>query len=144
MKKTIFSGETIKNYIPQREPIVMVDAFYGIDDNRSFSGLTVRENNLFVENGLLNEAGLIEHIAQSCALRVGYVCKQQQIAVPVGYIGAIQKMKIFLLPKIGAKLYTTIVILQEVFDITLVKGEVTDGETLVASGEMKFFLNKQT
>jgi predicted hotdog family 3-hydroxylacyl-ACP dehydratase len=142
MKKAILSGQEIKDYIPQREPIVMVDAFYGVDGDRSFSGLTVREDNLFIENSSLNEAGIIEHIAQSCALRVGYICKQQQAPVPIGYVGAIQKMKIFLLPKIGAKLYTTVILLQEVFDITLAAIEVTEGETLIATGEMKFFINK--
>ena len=31
-EKALITGEEILEYIPQRMPIVMVDAFYGIDD----------------------------------------------------------------------------------------------------------------
>ncbi|MDR3339495.1 MAG: hydroxymyristoyl-ACP dehydratase [Candidatus Symbiothrix sp.] len=138
--QVLVAGEAVKEFIPQREPLVMVDAFYGIEGSRSFSGLTIGENNLLVENGLLNESGIIEHIAQSCSLRVGYLCKQQNMPVPVGYIGAVRKMKIYDLPRVGQQLFTTIDILSEVFDITLVSAEVTAGETLIAVCEMKIFL----
>lgn len=142
-EKALISGGEIKEYIPQREPIVMVDAFYGLEENRSFSGLTITEDNLFVEAGRLGESGIIEHIAQSCAVRVGYHCRQQAIPVPVGYIGALKNMKISALPQVGQQLFTTITILQEVFDITLVSVEVKVGEDIIATGEMKIFLHRQ-
>ena len=141
--EAIISGEAIKEYIPQREPIVMVDAFYGIVDNKSFSGLTVKEENILIENGLLSEAGIVEHIAQSCALRVGFIYRQQQLPIPTGYIGAIKNMKILNLPQKGQNLFTTITVLQEIFDITLVSVEVKAAQTLIATGEMKIFLDKQ-
>ncbi|MDR2622202.1 MAG: hydroxymyristoyl-ACP dehydratase [Dysgonamonadaceae bacterium] len=142
-ERVLVSGEAIKDYIPQREPIIMVDAFYGMEENRSFSGLTVSKDNIFVESGLLNESGIIEHIAQSCAVRVGYACKQQNIPVPVGYIGALKNIKISALPQVGQQLFTTITVLQEVFDITLVSIEVKVDESIIAAGEMKIFLDKQ-
>lgn len=40
----IISGEGILNLIPQRPPIVMVDSFCGIEDNCSYSGLTVTDD----------------------------------------------------------------------------------------------------
>ena len=47
MKRTpIISGEGILNLIPQRPPIVMVDSFCGIEDNCSYSGLTVTDDNI--------------------------------------------------------------------------------------------------
>ena len=141
--KALIAGEEIKEYIPQREPIIMVDAFYGIDDKKSFSGLTIKEDNILVEDGLLNEVGIIEHIAQSCAVRIGYYYRQQQLPVPTGYIGAIKNMHIRSLPQAGQQLFTTITILQEVFDITLVSVETTVNQTVVATGEMKIFLDKQ-
>jgi len=140
--EALISGEEIKNYIPQREPIIMVDAFYGIDDNKSFSGFTVKEESIMVEAGLLSETGIIEHIAQSCALRIGYQYRQQQLPVPTGYIGAIKNMKILNLPQVGQQLLTTVTILQEIFDITLVSVVVEVNQTPVAMGEMKIFLNK--
>jgi 3-hydroxymyristoyl/3-hydroxydecanoyl-(acyl carrier protein) dehydratase len=142
--KALISGEEIKNYIPQREPVIMVDAFYGMEENRSFSGLGVKEDNIFVEAGLLNESGIIEHIAQSCALRVGYHCRQQNIPVPVGYIGALKNVKILALPQLGQQLFTTVTVLQEVFDITLVSAEVKVDEDVIAIGEMKIFLTNRS
>ena len=140
--ETLIAGEEIKNYIPQREPIIMVDSFYGIDDKKSFSGLTIKEDNIFVEENLLNEAGIIEHIAQSCALRVGYFYRQQHLPIPTGYIGAVKNMKILNLPQVGQQLFTTVTVLQDIFGITLVSVEVEVNQTTVATGEMKIFLNK--
>eukprot|EP00975_Prorocentrum_lima_P005690 1231614-Prorocentrum_lima.AAC.1 len=50
-----------------RPPIVMVDSFFGIEENHSYSGLTVTADNIFCETRKLQEAGIIEHIAQSAA-----------------------------------------------------------------------------
>ena len=73
-EKALIAADEIVEYIPQRPPIVMADAFYGIgEDGCARSGLTVCEDNIFVEEGALSECGLIEHIAQSAALRAGYM-----------------------------------------------------------------------
>ena len=78
MKRTpIISGEGILNLIPQRPPTVMVDSFCGIEDNCSYSGLTVTDDNIFCQEGKLQEAGIIEHIAQSAAARIGYIYLQK-------------------------------------------------------------------
>lgn len=55
----IISGEGILNLIPQRPPIVMVDSFCGIEDNCSYSGLTVTDDNIFCQEGKLQEAVLL-------------------------------------------------------------------------------------
>jgi len=139
----IIYGEQIIDYIPQRHPIVMVDEFFGVVNADSFSALTVREDCLFTENGRLNESGILEHIAQSCAMRVGYICKQENRPIPIGYIGAVKKMKFLLLPAVGEKLFTSVKVLQEVFNITLVSAEVQSAdERLIASCEMKIFLGE--
>jgi 3-hydroxymyristoyl/3-hydroxydecanoyl-(acyl carrier protein) dehydratase len=138
----IASGEELLKYIPQRWPIVMVDAFFGVEEPFSVSGLTVRPGNIFVEHGLLNEPGIIEHIAQSCALRVGYSCAQRRVPVPLGYIAAVKNMTFHTLPAVGDTLTTTVKILQDVFDITLVSAEVKRKEETIATCELKIFLKK--
>ena len=40
-REVIIQGEGMLNLIPQRPPIVMVDSFFGIEENHSYSGLTV-------------------------------------------------------------------------------------------------------
>lgn len=140
--QAIVSGSQITEYIPQRSPIVMVDKFFGVEDTSSYTGLTIAPENIFVENGRLCESGIIEHIAQSCALRVGYICKQQNLPVPIGYIAAVKNMVFAAIPVVGDELVTTVKILQEVLDITLAATEVLRGKDLVATCEMKIFLNK--
>ena len=88
-EKTLITGEEILEYIPQRPPVVMVDTFYGIDERGcARSGLTVTADNLFVADGVLDECGIVEHIAQSAALRAGYMNRTMGRRVQLGYIGS--------------------------------------------------------
>ena len=77
----------ILDLIPQRAPIVMVDELLDVYGIVSRSRFTIREENIFVDNGILSECGLIEHIAQSAAARVGYIFKSKNQPIPIGYIG---------------------------------------------------------
>lgn len=143
MKRTpIISGEGIMKLIPQRPPIVMVDSFYGIEDNCSYSGLTVAADNIFCRKGKLQESGIIEHIAQSAAARIGYIYLQKNEQVPLGFIGSVDKLTIHDLPETGQELFTEITIIQEVFDITLVSARVSAPQGVIAECRMKIFLAK--
>lgn len=139
----IIEGEGILQLIPQRPPIVMVDRFYGIEEASSYAGLTIVLGNIFCQNGLFQEAGVIEHIAQSAAARIGYVYSQKKEAVPLGFIGSVDKLNIYRLPEVGHELFTEITIIQEVGDITLIAAQVKVDETLIAKCRMKIFLKKE-
>lgn len=141
--KAIICGDDILKLIPQRSPIVMVDSFFGIEEDRSYSGLTVTADNIFCEAGKLQETGLIEHIAQSAAARIGYLYTQKGEEVPLGFIGSVDKLKVYSLPEIGMKLFTEITVVQEVFDITLIAAQVKAGEELMAECRMKIFIKKE-
>ncbi len=141
-EKALMQGEEILSLIPQRHPIVMVDAFYGADEVLSYSGLTITPGNIFCENNTLREPGLIEHVAQSAAARVGYLCMKQNIPVPVGFIGAIKNFQIYRLPVTGETLHTTIKIEQDFMDITLISAKVMIAEEMISECEMKIFLQK--
>lgn len=131
----------ILELIPQRMPIVMVDEFLGIEENRSRTSLTVSGGNIFVDNGEFSECGLIEHIAQSAAARVGYIFKCKNQAIPIGYIGAVNDFVLVENPKIGDTITTTIEVIQEVFNITLIKALCVVNDREVASCKMKIFLD---
>lgn len=141
-KQTIAEGDALLSLIPQRPPIVMVDKFYGIEEDRSYTGLTVTSDILFIENNHLHEPGIIEHIAQSAAVRVGYGCVQSKRPVPLGFIGSVDKMTIHLLPEAGQELDTEIKIIQEVGEITLIGATVKCGDILVAECRMKIVLKR--
>ena len=142
-REAVIQGEGILNLIPQRPPIVMVDSFFGFEENRSYYGLTVTTDNLFCEAGRLQEPGIIEHIAQSAAARIGFIYTRQGEKVPLGFIGSVDKLKIYNLPEAGMKLFTEITIVQEVFDITLISAQVKTEEELIAECKMKIFIKKE-
>lgn len=143
MKEPILKNEGIYTLIPQRPPIVMVDKFYGVEENQSYTGLTVTPENIFCRDGVFQETGVIEHIAQSAAARVGYIFTQRNEPVPLGFIGSVDKLNIHLLPVTGDELYTEITVVQELFDITLVSAQVKRAEQVVADCKMKIFLKKE-
>jgi len=147
IEKPIIEGAAVSALIPQKPPIEMVDKLWFNDDTRTVSGFTIQPENIFCENGLFREPGIIENIAQTAALRVGYIVSQLQqsgekINPPVGYIGAIKRLNIYQLPKAGDELKTEVVIQQIVFDVTLITGKTTLNGQPVADCEMKIFLKK--
>ena len=141
--KTVTEGDDLLRYIPQRGIIVMVDKYYGTEGDLSYSALEIKPDNIFVENGKFNESGVLEHIAQSCALRAGYFCEQQNSDVTIGYIGAVKKMKYFKLPSVGDVIFTKIRTEQEIFDVSLVTAETECNGELIATCEIKIFLDKK-
>ena len=141
-REAIIHGEGILGLIPQRPPIVMVDSFFGIEENCSYSGLTVTPDNIFCEAGKLQEPGIIEHIAQSAAARIGFIYTRQGAQVPLGFIGSVDKLRIYDLPEVGMKLFTEMTVVQEVFDITLIAAQLKADEKLIAECRMKIFIKK--
>ena len=132
----------ILDLIPQRAPIVMVDEFLGIDDNVSRTRFAVSKENIFVDGDVMSECGLIEHIAQSAAARVGYIFRSNNEEVPIGYIGSVNDFQISEHPRVGDVIYTTVEVLQEVFNITLIKASCMVDDKEIASCKMKIFLDK--
>ena len=138
---TVYSN--ILDLIPQRPPMVMVDAFYGIENGVSRSGLTVGEDNIFCKDGRLREPGIVEHIAQSAAARVGYIFTQRGEAVPLGFIGSVDKLTISHLPKVGSQLTTSISVMQELGGLSLISAKTEDNDGTVAECRMKIFLQTE-
>lgn len=141
--KPLMEGDEIVSLIPQRDPIVLVDRFYGMDEEGSYTALKVRPFTLFCPDGKLDECGLTEHIAQSAAVRVGYLYRNRGEKIPTGFIGSVDKMNYYALPETGDELHTCIRVEQEVFDITLISAEVWVGEKRIADGRLKIFLKKE-
>ncbi len=142
MKQAIVKDDDILKLIPQRPPIVMVDKFYGIEGDCSYSGLTITEDNIFTDNRVFTEPGIIEHIAQSAAARIGYIYTLNDRPVPLGFIGSVDKLQIYFLPGVGDDLYTEIRIIQEVGDITLAGAVVKNGDRIIVDCRMKIFLKQ--
>ncbi len=141
--KPLFEGEGIKELIPQRAPIMMVDAFYSADEMECNTGLLIKSDNIFCENGELLEPGLIEHIAQSASAFAGYKEKLKNAEnPPVGYIGEIKKFKLIRRPKVGERVLTNIRTVSEVMNVSLIKTEAKVNDEVVATCQMKIFIKE--
>lgn len=136
----ILDRDFVGNLIPQKFPFVMVDKVLDFGENFITSGFTVEETNIFTENSIFQEAGLIEHMAQSVALYTGYQFFLKQEPAPTGYIGSIKSIEIFQLPKVNDNLITKVNVLQEFAAITLVDISVLLNEVEIARGQMKTVL----
>ncbi|WP_295118328.1 3-hydroxyacyl-ACP dehydratase [uncultured Chitinophaga sp.] len=136
----LVTKEEITQYIPQRPPIVMVHRLLRADDKELRTGFDVEPDNLFVDNGVLMPPGLVENIAQSAAVRVGYLAKQNNEPVPIGYIGGISHLEVLELPAAGTQIETLISIEREVMGATIAKGSVFQDGRLLAECEMKIFV----
>lgn len=138
----MFSIErNIESLIPQKKPFVMIDSLLYSDDQVTRSGYTIDAENIFVENGFFKEPGIVENMAQTAAVRAGYIARSQNADVPVGYIGSIKNLEIYSLPGVGEQLETEIIISNVVFDVTIITARVICRNVLVAKCEMKIFIN---
>jgi len=134
--------ENIIPLIPQKPPFVMVGKLLHTDVNITRSSFTVNGDNVFVKDNLFQEAGLMENIAQTAALRAGYLAQIEDKPVAVGYIGAVSNFEIFDLPKVDDEIITEITVENQIFDITVLSGKVWLNENLMAKCEMKLFISK--
>lgn len=130
----------LKELIPQRPPFVMIDRLVSSDAVYSVTQLEVRSDNVFVADGRMTAAGLVENIAQTCAARIGYINLNSGESVKIGVIGSISNLNIARTPKVGEHLVTTIKLLEEVFQVTLVEAVVMSGDEVLAQCNMKIAL----
>lgn len=142
LEKPLYQGERIKVLIPQRFPIMMVDTLYEADETDCMTGLTISADNMFCQEGLFIEPGMIEHIAQSASAFAGVKAKMKNEPTPVGYIGEVKKFKLVSKPKAGDVLTTSIHTVSEVQNVSLIKAETKVDDCVVASCQMKIFIRE--
>ena len=142
MEISLLDKEAVENLLPQKFPFVMVDKMYSFTETTLVSGLKIQNENLFSDNNIFLEAGLIEHMAQSVALHTGYEFFLRNEKAPTGYIGSIKEIEIKKLPKINDTIQSTVTIIQEFAGITLVDIVTTLNNEEIANGQMKTVIAK--
>lgn len=143
----IAEKDTVTKLIPQGPPMIMVDTLIEHDEQRTLTGFTIDEGNIFVSNGQFTESGLIENMAQSAALRTGWISRQknagfEDFTPPSGVIGSIKNFRLYSLPKLNSCLKTEIFILAEIFNATIVRASIKSEEKLLAEAELKIFITE--
>ena len=139
---TQFENIPVASILPQRPPFVFVDRLLHYDEHETLTSYTVPQEGIFVEDGKLRTAGLVEHMAQSGAARVGYISKYiLHVPVRIGYIGQVRGLTVLRNPSCGETLTTKVVLIQDMFGITLTDVEVRCAGELIASASVKTALS---
>ncbi len=138
----------IVHLIPHRIPFIMVDKLVFNDEKKAVSTFRVQEDNLFIEKGHLTEPALIENIAQTAALKIGYPVylasrEGKPAKASLGFIGAITNLTIHQLPPVGAELKTEVLFENEVLDVFLFGGAVYYKNECLAECKMKIFVKRK-
>ncbi len=158
--------------LPQRSPFIMIDKLIYYDVNSAKTVFTVRADNLFCFDGYMEEAGLVENIAQTCAARTGFkqrleanflfealsaarqdrqggrgmsgINEKNAEEIKIGVIAMIQSLEIRRRPLVGEVIETSMMIEDEIFSTTFVRSEVKIGDEPIATCRMKLFLTDNT
>lgn len=102
----------IRHFLPHREPMLMVDKLSHINENEVSTVFEIKQNTLFVQDGKLNEFGLIENAAQTCS---GIVAKsyffdennqEKENVKVIGFISGIKELNVFDFPPVGSIIHS--------------------------------------
>ena len=67
----VLAAIEVHDLLPQREPFVMIGSLVHFDMKRTVTKTIIRESNIFVDNGIFSATGMMENVAQTCAVRIG-------------------------------------------------------------------------
>jgi predicted hotdog family 3-hydroxylacyl-ACP dehydratase len=138
---------SIEDILPQRRPYIMVDNLVFYDEVTAKTVFKIKDDNLFCNDGSMEESGLIENIAQTCAAHTGYKAKRQsgrEKEIKIGYLGMVKDMKIRRKARIGEILTTIIEIKAKIFSTMLIDAKIEVADETIAECEMKIFLTDKT
>lgn len=143
----------IHHFLPHRVPMLMVDWIVELTSQEVKTIFEIKDDNVFIENDLFSEVGLIENAAQTCSSIVGqtfFVDDNQNIkegVEVVGFISGIKKAKVYNLPKVGATI-STMAILHSRFDadnysICTIFSKTYNAEELIFEAEINLFIQEK-
>jgi 3-hydroxyacyl-[acyl-carrier-protein] dehydratase len=143
----------IKHYLPHREPMLMVDFIYELSNQSVKTVFEIKEGNLFVENGVFAEIGLIENAAQTCSSIVGqsfFLDDNHELKEGVeviGFISGIKKIKVLGLPKLGETINTSATLASRFdadgYSICTMLCEIHKNEKLLFEAEINLFIQEK-
>lgn len=139
----------IRNFLPHRDPMLMVDLIIAIDDQSVETTFVVTEKCIFVENGCFSESGLIENAAQTCSAIVAqnYFVEGATPVQLVGFIGAIKKLSIKELPLVNQTLISKAKLISKMdtedFVLCLIECTIFAKEKVLLETEMNLFIKEQ-
>jgi predicted hotdog family 3-hydroxylacyl-ACP dehydratase len=130
----------ILDLIPQRPPMVMIDTIEYAGERSAGGKLYINDTNIFCQDGFLQEAGMVEFVAQTAAAWTGYLQKEAGRPVSLGYIGSIKNLVVNLLPAANTEITSEIVVDSELLGYTIITGKVLQSGNVLIQCEMRIKL----
>ncbi len=128
----------VHEILPQQDPFVMIGKLVHFELVSSVTETKIEESCIFVDEGKMSAAGLLENIAQTCAARIGFYNKYVlHNDVRVGFIGAVRNYTVHRLPVVGSVISTKVDVLEEVFGMTLAEAEIRCQGEVIVTAEVK-------
>jgi predicted hotdog family 3-hydroxylacyl-ACP dehydratase len=142
----------IKKYLPHRSPMLMVDLILVMDDEKVETIFEIKEDAIFIQNGILTEVGLIENAAQTCSSVVAkdyFVDENNHDKAGVnvvGFISAIKTLKIHKLPNVGETIKTNATLVSKFvssdYCLCTMDCKTFHNEELLLEGEINLFIQE--
>jgi predicted hotdog family 3-hydroxylacyl-ACP dehydratase len=140
--KPIVNSDTILQYIPQRSPIVLISRIYKCDETSVVTGFDIVNEHILTQNGKLTESGIVENMAQTAASMAGFEAVVNKSQPRVGFIANIKNLVINFLPEAGNEILTEVKTKTQVMNVSIIEANSYCNNQLVASCEMKIFLQE--
>ena len=134
--------DSISQYIPHREPFIMIGSLVSVTADRFESEFLIEEHNMLAEDGRFTESGLLENIAQTCAASFGFLNREEAGEPKIGFIGAMTKVEVYELPPVNSTIRTIVVPLHQLGNIYLIKGESFVEGRILLGCEMKIVVTQ--
>lgn len=131
---------SILDIIPQRPPFVFVDKVVTANGMSAILSYRVSPACPLLSDDYLSIAGVLEHVAQSCAARIGYLQSQTNQPIRIGYIGGVKSIEVLRNPQVGELLITEVELIEEVFDISLLSCTTRVEDEVIAQTTIKLAL----
>jgi predicted hotdog family 3-hydroxylacyl-ACP dehydratase len=142
----------IKIYLPHRKPMLMVDMILSMDKESVLTVFQIADDNIFTNDGIFIESGLIENAAQTCSAIVAkdfFVDENNQdkedVSV-IGFISALKTLRIHSLPKVGDTITTKAALsskfITEAYTLCTMDCRTFLNEELLLEGEINLFIQE--
>lgn len=134
----------IHNYLPHREPMLMVDYILELTKENVMTSFMITEDNIFIHNNEFAESGLIENMAQTCSSILGQSFFENPNADTkvIGFITNIKKIEIFSLPKVGDKIISKASLISQYENICHIFCETFHNDELLIRAEINLFIQE--
>jgi len=132
------------NFLPHREPMLMADYILELTKEKVVTSFEIKEDNIFVHNNELAEAGLIENLAQTCSSILGQSFFENIGADTkvIGFITNIKKIEVFALPKTGDKIISKASLISQYENICNIFCETFSNDELLIRAEINLFIQE--